>query len=224
MIPVAGMPVLRRLVDKFKGQGVNEIIVVAGYRAEAIDVQGIEIIVNSRWQDTGELASLYQAVDSLQEDTVVLYGDLLFRTYILKNLLDWEEPLLVVVDSSPLDQAKGNTNDLAFCSAVDDRAMYQQKVSLQRVSSESTWQGRAPDGRWIGLLRMRGEGRQRVLTALDTLRKRADFDQLGLPDLLNQLVADRSPPQVQYISGHWMDINSLDDLQRASEFAQGQRS
>lgn len=224
MIPVAGKPVLRRLVDKFKGQGVNEIVVIAGYRAEAIDVKGIEIIVNTRWQETGELASLYQAVDHLHEDTVVLYGDLLFRTYILNNLLDWDEPLLAVVDSSPLDQAKGNTNDLAYCSAADDRAMYQQKVSLQRVSSENHWQGRTPDGRWMGLLRIRGEGRQQVLKALETLKKQADFDRLGLPDLINQLAADQNPPQVQYISGHWMDINNLDDLQRASEFAQGQRS
>ncbi len=224
MIAVAGKPVLRRLVDKFKGQGVNEIIVVAGYRAEAIDVKGIEVIVNPRWEETGELASLYQAVGSLEDDTVVLYGDLLFRTYILNNLLDWDEPLLAVVDSSPLDQAKGNTNDLAYCSAADDRAMYQQNVSLQRVSSDNNWQGRTADGRWIGMLRIRGEGKQQVLEALETLKIQADFEQLGLPDLINQLIADQHAPQVQYISGHWMDINNLEDLQRAGEFAQGQRS
>jgi len=224
MIPVAGKPVLRRLVDKFKGQGINEIIVVAGYRADAIDVKGIEIIVNPHWEDTGELASLYHAVGSLADDTVVLYGDLLFRTYILNNLLDWDEPLLTVVDSSPLDQVKGNTNDLAYCSAADDRAMYQQNVVLQRVSPERNWQGRAPDGRWIGLLRIRGEGKPQVLSALETLKVQANFDQLGLPDLINQLIADQHPPQVQFISGHWMDINNLDDLQRAGEFTRGQRS
>jgi len=224
MIPVAGKPVLRRLVDKFKSQGINEIIVVAGYRADAIDVKGIEIIVNPRWEETGELASLYQAVDSLADDTVVLYGDLLFRTYILSNLLDWDEPLLTVVDSSPLDQVKGNTNDLAYCSAADDRAMYQQNVVLQRVSPERNWQGRAPDGRWIGLLRIRGEGKLQVLGALETLKAQANFEQLGLPDLINQLIADQHPPQVQFISGHWMDINNLDDLQRAGEFTRGQRS
>lgn len=224
MIPVAGKPVLRRLVEKFKSQGVNEIVVIAGYRAEALDVQGIRLIVNPRWQETGELASLDQALDSLQEDTVVLYGDLLFRTYILKNLLDWDEPLLAVVDSSPLGQVTGNTNDLAYCSAKDNRAMYQQKVSLQKVSAETQWQGRAPDGRWVGLLRIRGEGRQQVLDALATLRKRPDFDQLGMPDLINQLTAEQHPAQVQYISGHWMDLNNIDDLQRANEFAQGQPS
>jgi phosphoenolpyruvate phosphomutase len=224
MIPVAGKPVLRRLVDKFKGQGVNEIIVIAGYKAEAIDVKGIEVVVNPDWETTGELASLYQAVSRLEDDTVLLYGDLLFRTYILNNLLDWDEPLLAVVDSSPLEQAQGNTNDLAYCSVPDDRAMYQQNVSLLHVSAEKNWEGRVPDGRWIGLLRIRGEGRAQVLDAMETLKKRPGFERLGLPDLINQLIAERHAPQVQYISGHWMDLNNLDDLQRATEFAQGQRS
>jgi phosphoenolpyruvate phosphomutase len=224
MIPVAGKPVLRRLVDKFKAQGVNEIIVVAGYRYEAIDVKGIELVVNDRWEEAGELVSLQKAIHLLEDDSVLLYGDLLFRTYILNNLLDWDEPLLAVVDSSPLDQASGNTNDLAYCSAPDDRAMYQQKVTLDQVSSERTWQEKLPDGRWIGLLRVRGSGKEFVTRALETLQLSPDFENLGIPDLINQLIADQHAPQVQYISGHWMDINNLDDLQRAGEFAQGQRS
>jgi phosphoenolpyruvate phosphomutase len=37
-------------------------------------------------------------------------------------------------------------------------------------------------------------------------------------------VEQGNAPQVQYISGHWMDLNNLDDLQRAAEFAHGHRS
>jgi phosphoenolpyruvate phosphomutase len=155
---------------------------------------------------------------------VLLYGDLLFRTYILNNLMDWEADLLVVVDSSPLDQAKGNKNDLAFCSAPDDRAMYQQKVSLERISSRAGWNGRESDGRWIGMLRARGEGRAQLLEALVQLRDEPGFDSMGVPDLLNRLVANGHAPQVQYISGHWMDINNLEDLARAGDFALGQSS
>ena len=47
---------------------------------------------------------------------------------------------------------------------------------------------------------------------------------MGLPDLINRLIADGHAPQVQYISGHWMDLNNLQDLQRASEFTQGRSS
>jgi phosphoenolpyruvate phosphomutase len=224
MLPVAGKTVLRRLVDKFKGQGINDITVVAGYHAEAIDVQGIRIVVNDDWANSNELASLASAIESLGENTVVLYGDLLFRTYILSNLLDWDAPLLAVVDSSPLDQAQGNSNDLAYCSAADDRAMYQQKVRLEHISSARDWQNRAPHGRWIGMLRISGDGRACVLAAFESLRAEPGFARLGLTDLINRLIAQGHAPQVQYISGHWMDINDLEDLQRAGDFAQGQSS
>lgn len=224
MLPVAGKTVLRRLVDKFKGQGINDITVVAGYHADAIDVQGIRIVVNDDWANSSELASLASAIESLGEDTVVLYGDLLFRTYILSNLLDWDAPLLAVVDSSPLDQAQGNSNDLAYCSTADDRAMYQQKVRLEHIDSARDWQNRAPNGRWIGMMRISGEGRSCMLAALESLRAEPGFARLGLTDLINRLIAQGHAPQVQYISGHWMDINDLEDLQRAGDFAQGQSS
>src|SRR5579885_2962130 len=50
MLPIGGRPLLRRLVDEFKKQGVNEITVVGGYRAETIDVPGIKVIVNRDYE------------------------------------------------------------------------------------------------------------------------------------------------------------------------------
>jgi phosphoenolpyruvate phosphomutase len=224
MIPVAGQTVLRRQVDKFKAQGINDITVVAGYRSEAIDVQGVCVVVNEDWEKSSELTSLACALDAFSDETVLIYGDLLFRTYILNNLMDWDADLLVVVDSSPLEQAQGNSNDLAYCSSPDDRAMYQQKVSLDQVSGLDNWQARKADGRWIGMLRVRGEGRAHLVEALEQLRAEERFENCSVPELINRLVENGHAPQVQYISGHWMDINNLEDLQRAGDFAYGRNS
>ena len=222
MIPVAGRTVLRRLVDTFKARGINDITVVGGYRADAIDAQGVSLVLNDDWENSDELTSLNCALDSVSDDTVLIYGDLLFRTYILNNLTDWDADLLVAVDSSPMDAAPGNKNDLAYCSAPDDRALYQQKVSLDHVSSDAAWNGRRPDGRWIGLLRARGEGKEHLLEALEQLRAGDDFHELTVPDLINRLIDNGHAPQVQYIAGHWMDLNNLEDLARAADFAHGQ--
>jgi phosphoenolpyruvate phosphomutase len=218
MLPVAGVPMLRRQIDKFKKQGINDITVVAGYRHDAIDVQGAEILLNESWETTGELASLACAMDNFSEDTVIIYGDLLFRSYMLHNLLDWDANLLVAVDSSPISSTTSNTNDLAYCSQPDNRAMYQQKVILERVTSTKQGQGKQPGGRWIGMIRVAGQGGQQLRAALEKLQQRQDFNTLGIPDLLNQLVEDGHAPQVQYVNGHWMDINNLDDLERAGTF------
>ncbi len=218
MLPVAGVPMLRRQIDKFKKQGINDITVVAGYRHDAINVQGAEILLNEQWASTGELASLACAMENFTDDTVIIYGDLLFRSYLLHNLLDWDADLLVAVDSSPLPGVVGNANDLAWCSAADNRAMYQQKVTLNQVSSVSESSDREPDGRWIGMVRVKGQGGEYLRCAMKKLQQKQDFNSLGLPDLLNQLVQDGHSPQVQYVNGHWMDINNLDDLERAGAF------
>ena len=68
------------------------------------------------------------------------------------------------------------------------------------------------------MMRVTGAGVQQLRSAMETLQGRSDFDRLGIPDLLNQLVADGHTPQVQYVNGHWMDINNLDDLERAGTF------
>ena len=72
------------------------------------------------------------------------------------------------------------------------------------------------------MLRARGAGRGQLLEALEQLRAEPGFERKDVPDLVNRLVENGHAPQVQYISGHWMDINNLDDLQRAGEFAHGQ--
>ena len=123
MLEVAGKPLLRRLVDLFKAEAVHDINVVGGYKAEAIDVQGIRLLHNPDYDRGGELTTLSCALPAFGADSVILYGDLLFRSYVLRDLLNSAAPITVVVDSAPLPE-RGNQNDLAWCSSADDRAMY----------------------------------------------------------------------------------------------------
>ena len=223
MLPIAGKPLLRWLVDAFKKQGVNDITVVGGYRADAIDTAGIKLVVNERHEQTGELASLACAVDGLQNDTVISYGDLLFRSYIVRDLVDSEAPFSVVVDSTTVAEA-GATNqsvrDFAWCSAADDRGLFGNKVLLRRVANnEADVKGEVPNGRWIGLLNVRGAGRERLQAVMNTLRARPDFDSLDMPALLNALIEAGEEIEVQYVHGHWRGVNDLEDFRRAGDFA-----
>jgi len=221
MLPVAGKPLLRWLVDAFKKQSVNDITVVGGYRADAIDTAGIKLVVNERHGETGELASLAcAATDALKNDTVISYGDLLFRSYILRDLVESDADFSVVVDSSPATE-NSSVRDFAWCSAADDRDLFGSKVLLRRVSSDDAGRD-APHGRWIGLLNVRGAGRAKLAAKLAELRKRPDFDRLDIPALLNALIDGGEPIEVQYVHGHWRGVNDLDDFRRAGDFAHAQ--
>lgn len=221
MIPIGGRPLLRRVVDEFKRQGIHDITVVAGYRAETIDVLGVKITLNQHFSTSGELVSLACARGDFSERMLILYGDLLFRSYILRDLLDADGELVTVVDSAYAGQPASGSPDYAWCSRPDDRGVLGDDVRLLRVGKAASEGAARCSGRWLGMLRVQGDGRQWVADALEALAARPDYASLGMPELLNHLIAQGHPVRVLYIAGHWLDVNALEDLDRAGEFARG---
>ena len=223
MLPVNGKPLLKRLVERCRKQQIDSVTVVAGYKAEHIDVGGIDIVHNPRYADSGELTSLNCARPIFRDDMVVMYGDLLFRSYVLRGLMESDRDLTVVVDSHYNSATSSGKPDYAYCSVADDRSLWGQDVLLERISPDAHSADGAAHGRWIGMLRTRARGREWLENALDALADSPDFDRLGMGDLLNHIVARGHPVRVIYIHGHWLDVNSIRDLEQAGRFTAGQR-
>jgi len=221
MLPIAGKPLLRWLVDGFKKEHINDITVVGGYRADAIDTAGIKLVVNSRYAQTGELASLACAVEALDSDAVIAYGDLLFRSYVLRDLVECKADFSVVVDSLMTGSSNHTVRDFAYCSRGDDRGLFGTPVLLERVTSAADAE-RIPQGRWVGMLNVSRAGLVKLKAVLAVLQGEGSFDTLDMPALLNALIGAGAAIEVQYVHGHWRGVNDLDDLRQAVDFAHEQ--
>ena len=217
MLNIRGKPLLQRLVDEFRKRAVNDITIIAGYKSETLDVSGVDMRLNTRYETTGELYSLACARDKFSDDMVITYGDLLFRSYILQDLLERDGEIVIVVDSLT-DVTETGSRDYVWCDRPDDRSIFMQDVRLQRMSGETIPGADRPSGRWTGMMRVRTQGRIWLEQALDELENQAGFDQLTLPDLLNHLTRQGRAIIVHYINGHWLDVNSVNDIDRASDF------
>ena len=73
-------------------------------------------------------------------------------------------------------------------------------------------------GEWIGLIKTTAAGSAAIKQALSELSQRADFRTRRFDDLLNHLIATGERVQVLYITGHWLDVDDLEDLARAQAF------
>jgi phosphoenolpyruvate phosphomutase len=218
MLPIAGKPLLRWLVDGFKKENINDITVVGGYRADAIDAAGIKLVVNDRYAETGELTSLSRGLEALDSDAVIAYGDLLFRSYVLRDLVECRSDFSVVVDSLMAGTTNHTVRDFAYCSRSDDRGLFGTPVLLERVTGAADGQ-RQPQGRWVGMLNVSRAGLPRLKAALAALQAQQDFDSLDMPALMNALIAAGESIEVLYVHGHWRGVNDLDDLRQAVDFA-----
>ena len=58
MVKVQGAPILSHIVDAYNAVGIKEILVVRGYKKEAVNLPNLTYIDNDEFSETGELDSL----------------------------------------------------------------------------------------------------------------------------------------------------------------------
>ena len=217
MVPVAGVPLLQRIVDAYRRAGVQRLAVVRGYAAAAVDVAGVEYADNAGWENNGELASLARGLAACDEDgdLLVSYGDVLFKRFIVEQLLETAGDWSIAVDTHWRDSVNRRRDaDYVNCSRPHARAGVQATAELREVAS-SMDEARI-HGEWMGFLRV-SRARRRDFSALVD-RVLQQNPRSSMPELLNALRAAGESIRVVYGTGNWLDIDSLDDLVVAGSF------
>ena len=92
---VGGKPILERLVDNLRAQGINRLVVVTGYlghrireflQQKAADMQ-VEYVFNPDYQTTNNIYSLWLARQAIQESFLLVECDLVFDSPLLDDML-----------------------------------------------------------------------------------------------------------------------------------------
>ena len=71
-------------------------------------------------------------------------------------------------------------------------------------------------GEFIGLWKVNKTGAAQIVKALEKLSKSGEFKSMTCTDLFNE-VAKENTIAVKYISGAWLDVDTLVDLQNAGK-------
>ena len=220
MVDVRGKPLLHRLVGSFNDAGVRELTVVTGYKADAVNFPGINTAENADFETTGEVASLACSKDDLKGECIVSYGDIMFRSHVLNQLLECEADMAVVVDANWKQERADTTKrtmDLATCSQAYTGDYFDDEVSeLTRLDSAMN-EGEA-NGEWIGLAKFSAKGSELLRAELDNMKSDGSLAKASMNDLFNRLIDGGAKPQVVYITGNWLDVNDAFDLARARNF------
>jgi phosphoenolpyruvate phosphomutase len=98
LLDIKGKTILERQVAALNECNIKEIALVRGYRKEAITLPNIRYYDNDRYEQTGELYSVFCAEQELQGRCLILYGDIIFDTVLLEKLLKSPADITVVVD------------------------------------------------------------------------------------------------------------------------------
>ncbi len=212
MLKANGVPILASQIESFNRMGLTDITVVRGFAKKAIQFPGIRTVDNDDFASTKELYSLFMAKDCLQSNTVISYGDIIFKDYILHELINSDSDISIVVDADA--DLKEGYADFVETDRRYSRSAFDQPVKLEKMSASLGAEAR--HGEFIGLWKVTEKGASQVRGALDEMSKQDDFRSARMADLFSVL-AEKHRVSVIYTRGSWLDVDTIVDLTHASE-------
>ena len=220
MVQIQGRPILSHIVDAYNAVGIKNITVVRGYKKDAVTLPNLAYVDNDEFADTGELDSLLKALRTKQgifQDTIISYGDVLFNHYIPHMLFQEHEDFIMFVDSL----WKGKTSyarlgGFVECTAPHSRTVFKTKVYLKRLGKEAA--DPSIHGVWMGFFKVSAKAAEQLQDILEKMLARPENRKAGMAQLFQELLRRNHSIRVLYTVGHWLDINSLDDVIHAGDF------
>ena len=217
MVSIGGVPLLHKLVAQFRASGIRRIVVIRGYEAAKVQAPEVEFVENEEFEGTGELLSLSKALNHLEGEVIVSFGDILFRRHILNNLLAEKHDIVIAVDAA-WERRQSAAGYIDYVTATRPNSLrYDEEEAFLTAIGPQIDRAKI-HGEWIGLMKMNPRGSAQVKAALEELAPRADFRRLRFDDLFKHLLQQQRRVHVLYLTGHWLDVDDLDDLARAQAF------
>jgi len=218
LIDINGKPLIEQSIENFYAHDIKDLAIVRGYKKEAFKFPNIKYFDNDNFETTGELASLNLAKNQIEDNTIISYGDILYRKYILSRLLEEKGDITLVVDSNVKDRSANYKGDFVTCSSASSNGFNNEEVELKSIQFSNLENAKNIQGEWIGLLKTNAVGSELLKKTINEMTDLPNFGSLKLPDLLNKLLEKKAKINVMYINGHWMDVDSYADVSKGQNF------
>lgn len=229
MVEVAGRPIFGWVWNALAAVGVDELVVIRGYRADVLSelvrgvVPGAVFVDNPDWQTNNVLLSLACARAHLDRPAYVLYSDIVFSPGVARAAAASTSEIGLVIDRDFRAIYEGRTEHPLDEGEVAD---LMPDGSVARVGKRALPPAEAI-GEFIGLARLGERGMATVARTLDQLAHRfegkddapfqraARYRNAYLTDLLQELIDGGIRVDPILIEGQWREIDTGQDLDRA---------
>ena len=231
MVEVGGTPILGWIWRALAAVGVDELVVIRGYRGDVLEsfvrqLVGADRCVfvdNTAWQTNNVLLSLAHARAHLDRATYLTYSDIIFTPAVARAAAASPADLGLVIDRDFRSIYEGRTEHPLDEGEVAD---LDARGAVARVGKRALPVPEAI-GEFIGLTKLSARGAELTGAALDRVaaayvgreaepfQRAASYRNAYLTDLWQDLIdrGERLDPVL--IDGQWREIDTGQDLDRA---------
>ena len=218
----------------FTSAGVDELVMIRGYRGDVLEAgareltDNVRFVDNTEWERNNILLSLACARHEIDGPVLLTYSDIVFTPDVVRAVVDAPADVALVVDRDFAAIYEGRTEhplEEAEVCDLDSRGAI-HRVGKRALPATEAW------GEFIGLLKLSADGARWVGAAIDELtaiyagregepfQRAASFRNAYLTDLLQHLIDGGRRLDPVAIHGEWREIDTGQDLERAIRLVQ----
>ena len=231
MVEINGRSLIQRQVDAYRAAGIEEIIVIRGYRGRQIQLSNITYVDNNDYQNNNILESLFCAKEHLFGDVLISYGDITFHPDLIKSLVPQQAPISLVIDTKwaqvyegrndhPIEQA-----ELCNVMSIPAEGML-RRDEIHRITNVGKHVGpEQAQGEFIGLCKISAPALARLCAIYEHAKlKGLDQPYINAPSLRKAYLCDLFNDAIRhdefihpyfYEEGQWREIDTVQDYERA---------
>jgi phosphoenolpyruvate phosphomutase len=151
------------------------------------------------------------------KNTIISYGDVLFNKYIPQSLCQETDDCVIFVDSNWQEQTSyARLGGFTECTIPNSRKAFNAKIYLKRLGNDISKE--SIHGVWMGFLKVSPGADSHITNIIVEMLAKPANRKAGIPQLLQELLKRQYPIRVLYTVGHWLDINSIEDVVQAGNF------
>ena len=213
MVEIDGVSLIDRQLEVLKSEGIDDIVIIGGYKSEMLKRGDIKLKVNARYFETNMVWTLFSAEEELEGDIIVSYGDIVYSKNILKALIKSKADIAVTIDKkwegywrerneNPLDDAE--TLKLRKDGTISE--IGQKPSSLEEI-----------EGQYMGLMKFSSEGVRQIKSAFHSALESGkllgkEVENSYMTDLLQSIVNIGGKVASVQIDEDWVEVDTVEDL------------
>lgn len=214
-------PILQYQIDIFNSVGINDICVVGGYKADAIQNFDVTLLLNESYSTTNMVSTLFCAEDVLTgyDDVIISYGDIVFEENVITKLLNSDADLSVVFDNEWRNYWSSRMVD-----PLDDAETFKlgKDYSIIELGKQPTSYDDI-NGQYIGLIKLKAEKVKAFVSERKQLKQsdrydQQSFDNMYMTSFIQHLIDSGWEVKGIPISNGWAEIDCLADIEVAPKF------
>jgi choline kinase len=218
MLEIKGKTILQRQIEIFNQCGIDEIVVIRGYKKEVINYTGVKYIYNQNYRRNNILESLMYAESDMDGGFVASYSDILFKASVVRRLLESKADISIVTDIDWESHYKKR-----FQHPIEEA----EKVTVSNNRVVEIGKATNPNkayGEFIGLAKFTNTGAEilktnykRVVAEFGKTQFHAapSVEQAYLTDMFQELIDKGYTISNVDIKGQWMELDTVEDINTA---------